>query len=770
MNSRTFTIPEAIQVALQHQQNGALAEAEGIYRQVLAVEPHQLDALHLLGVLAIGQGRFAEAVGCFRSLVTSQPERGGAWCNLGLSLQRLGRREEALEAFRQAMAVAPEMRDAFINSGNLLREMGRLEEAMGMFRQALRLTGGQGERFYRLGESLLKGRSEAVVMPFGIHKAAPKASYVAMLERLERVVQEAEVRPHAELYDAEAALVHLKRPSAHDGLRILLIQPPYKKSESPPKDEDWDAKIAAYGLLSIAAQVLASGRELAIVNMSDYRWQEVEQSLDGLEADLIGLSCMTPNLPGVMALAAALRRRYPKAVIVAGGTHITALPEESLRHIPALDLAVIGEGEATFLEIIQKLEAEEVPHGVAGTAWRQGNTIRFGEARPRLHDLDQLASPHHYFQLDYLLSSRGCPQKCSYCGSFAMWGRKLRFQSVGKLLDTLEMIVKQQGRRLLAIKDDTFTASKKRTLEICRGMRERGLNFIWSCDTRIDSLDKEVLEAMRLAGCQRISLGVESGASEILETIHKHITPEDVRRVTEMAHSFGIHVRYYMMVGNRGESLGSFRQSLELMESAQPDSFSFCNLTLYPGTEEFEIYRQRHGLSAEAFFGDDWEGLMHVGYADPVPLEMREVVTLWMNGYGEQMPGRQADVAHCRAVLERLNGYHGAHLDLAAALLRAGEAEAATHHLLEAMEGGYPIGGHLENYAACIAALRGDEAAVVRLLDRAEVRTSDGIGVLNRTRFRIWQQAQGALPLELVVDHPFEPGKGMGQPAWPERV
>src|SRR5258706_16424637 len=142
------------------------------------------------------------------------------------------------------------------------------------------------------------------------------------------------------------------------------------------------------------------------------------------------------------------------------------------------------------------------------------------------------------------MTSRGCPWQCTFCGAEATWGRGFRGQSVPYVLDALEKAVARLSVKMVQIKDDTFTTNKKRVLELCQGIRERKLQFLWSCDTRVDVLSEDLLREMRLAGCQRLSLGVESGAPSILAQVDKKITVDEILTSTETAKKFGIQVRY----------------------------------------------------------------------------------------------------------------------------------------------------------------------------------------------------------------------------------
>src|SRR5205823_1787774 len=165
-----------------------------------------------------------------------------------------------------------------------------------------------------------------------------------------------------------------------------------------------------------------------------------------------------------------------------------------------------------------------------------------------------------------LMTSRGCPWACTFCGAESQWGRGFRAHSVPYVLDAIEKVLARLPVKILLVKDDTFTTNRKRVLDLCRGIRERGLKFLWSCDTRVDLLSDDLLREMRLAGCQRLSLGVESGSPTILANINKRITIQKIEAAAAMAKRVGIQVRFYMMLGNRGGTAETFQETLEFLD------------------------------------------------------------------------------------------------------------------------------------------------------------------------------------------------------------
>jgi len=554
-------------------------------------------------------------------------------------------------------------------------------------------------------------------------------------------------------------------------MRIVLLYPPSRKiasSDRAPGAAETgainksDTYVAPYGLLSLAAQAIRDGHQVKTFNLSTFPWEEIEALLGRLDADLYGLTCFTSNRCGVALAAECIRNNHPDAHIVVGGPHVTPLPRETLEHYRAIDTVVIGEGEETFLELIGRLEAGQAAEGIPGTAWRSADGVRVGPPRERIADLDRLASVQEHFPCNILLTSRGCPGRCTFCASNAMWGRRLSFHSADYVLDAIESMLRWLAIRTIMIKDDTFTASRKRAMRICEGILERKLNFLWSCDTRADALDEELLRTMRLAGCQQISLGVESASPEILQNIRKLVTPEKVLAATRLARKFGLRVKYFMIAGNRGETRATFRQSVEFLRRARPHEYVYSILSVYPGTEEFEIFKGLGRLDEETFFRSDSPEL----WMPPEPAILRELLR---DHYGRKC--RLDGVEEYKPVLQRLGDLHAAHLDLGAAYFRAGRPKEAEHHIRKALDLGYPLPELAWNYLAGLAGQRGDFDGMKARLEQAMQRPQPHPVVAgNLKALTQWLRAGGrrsGRKLNLAMHHNFEAVLPDAQPVVP---
>ncbi|MBI5534267.1 MAG: cobalamin B12-binding domain-containing protein [Deltaproteobacteria bacterium] len=562
-------------------------------------------------------------------------------------------------------------------------------------------------------------------------------------------------------------------------MRIALVYPPPWKipapgqvpdpgGDGPPegfRDGDIDADFlqTPYGLLSLAAQAIRWGHQVKVLNLSSFPWDEVERTIARLDADLFGMSSFTANRRGVGLVAKCIRAHHPSARIVVGGPHATALARETLSHHPEIDAVAIGEGEETLREVVERIGQGASLQGIAGLAWRSADQVEVGAPRARIAELDTLASPHGPFSPHLLMTSRGCPGSCSYCAKNAVWGKQWRAHSPAWVLSSLQHAAAHLPVKMLMIKDDTFTADRKRALEICRTMRERKLGLLWSCDTRADVLTEELVREMRLAGCQRISLGVESGSPSILKNIGKNITPDKVQAATKMARDVGLQVRWFMMLGNRGETAHTLRESLDFIRKGQPDQFIFACLSVYPGTRDFESLAKQGALDREVYFDGDFLELK-------MPFDASEQDTAVMSDWFERNKGlrelHRPGVEHYEAVLQRLGDFHAAHFDLASACYHDGQSERAEEHARRALDLGFPAPGLIWNLLGCIAASRSAWAEMRACFDQAhEQDPLHAVLARNRQAIKAWESSGG--PLRLVASSEFQILERTQQPTLP---
>jgi len=336
------------------------------------------------------------------------------------------------------------------------------------------------------------------------------------------------------------------------------------------------------------------------------------------------------------------------------------------------------------------------------------------------------------------------------------------------VVDALKRALPRLPVKIIQIKDDTFTANKARVRALCQAIRDHKLGFLWSCDTRVDVLDDALLRDMRLAGCQQLSLGVESGSPEVLARIGKKITVDAIMTSTQLAKKYGIRVRYYMMLGNRGETAETFRQSLELLKVAKPHQYLFSCLSIYPGTRDFEDAERTGLVDREVYFRDDFQELKAPFDASP---EDTRLFAEWFQHNAGLREGYRETVPELEAVLARLGDHHAAHLDLASALLEAGQLDGAEHHARRALELDHPLPGLVLNHLACVAKARGDFDGMMKHFSHAaKADPQHYVLMKNVQAARAWFAEGGPArgqPLELTGRYDFQLFERTVQPNLP---
>jgi anaerobic magnesium-protoporphyrin IX monomethyl ester cyclase len=582
-------------------------------------------------------------------------------------------------------------------------------------------------------------------------------------------------------------------------MRVVLLYPPPWKiaepahpssadqpnpfgTEGPPpefKQGDLDADFhqTPYGLFALGAAAKRAGHRVKVVNLSGYSWSRVEAVLKDLDSDLYGISCWTANRRGVGYVTQLLKALRPHVPVLVGGPHATPLAQEMLSHHPHIDLIARGESDNTLLEVLERIKHGASLDGIAGTAYRVAGVPTLAPERPNVKHLDELACPQKMFDTHIFMTSRGCPWACTFCGAETSWGRGFRANSVKYVADAIESVLARLPVKMIQIKDDTFTTHKKRVLELCDELRRRNLKFFWSCDTRVDLLNDELLRAMRLAGCERLSLGVESGSQTVLDAIDKKITVDEIVESTHLAKKYGIKVRHYMMVGNRGETRETLRETEAFLQRAKPHEYVFACLSVYPGTRDFDDSVMAKGqpktktrwLDPSLYFTDPFQELK-------TPFDASESDAQYFNDWFRARRGLQITppegVQAYKAVLVALGEeHHAAHMDLGAAYYREGDLVAAEKHVRRALELGYPLPGLVYNHLACFAYARGDLDGMMNAFDTAaKLDPQHFVLMRNVERARMWFKNGGydrKEPLDLDVRHDFQLFERTQQPSLP---
>lgn len=373
------------------------------------------------------------------------------------------------------------------------------------------------------------------------------------------------------------------------------------------------------GLLSLAGTLRERGYVVKIIESASLGLS-LEKTLGDILREkprYLGFTCNTASVDEAARIAQAVKERSPEVLTFVGGPHITALPEETFRRYSAFDYGVLGEGEMAFLNLLAAIEGKGNLQEVESAVFRNDGEIFVNPRRRFIADLDNLPFPAYdllpFFPRRYrppflnylkgpaasLISSRGCPQVCTFCDR-AVFGNHYRYFSEDYLFELISYLQKKYGIQHLVFVDDQFAASRVRLLRFCEKMVQKNLQIYWNCDARVDSVDLELLRIMKRAGCWMISYGIESGSQEILDRIKKGCTLDQVGRAVGHTKEAGIRAKGLFMMGYPEETEETLRQTLSLILRLPLDELNLSLLTPYPGTELYHQVRQSPG------FAEDW--------------------------------------------------------------------------------------------------------------------------------------------------------------------
>jgi len=405
-------------------------------------------------------------------------------------------------------------------------------------------------------------------------------------------------------------------------VKLLLIQPNYRLVYSYAGSEAATPIYPPLGLAYIAAVVREKGFDVKILeaNANNLTHEQIKKEIYDYNPDYVALTATSSMMNEVDKLGDLCPEN---ATIILGGIHASSVPEEVLANHPKIDLVVRREGEDTIVEILENKPFEEID----GLSYRENGNIIHNKESQFIEDLDSLPFPardllpmEKYFSfearrypIDYIVSGRGCPYRCTFCADFITSGRKLRIRSAQSLIEEIQYLVDTYGTQEIDFQDDNFTFYEDRIFEFCDLMIKTGLNkkVIWKVanGVRCDKLSLPLLRAMKKAGCYMLSLGIESGNQEILDKMRKAEKLQDIRNAAKWCSQAGIESRGLFIFGNLGENRQTMSDTIEFAKSLPLDTATFHICIPMPGTEHHNIIKKEG-----KFLDVGWEGL--TAYSD----------------------------------------------------------------------------------------------------------------------------------------------------------
>jgi radical SAM superfamily enzyme YgiQ (UPF0313 family) len=406
-------------------------------------------------------------------------------------------------------------------------------------------------------------------------------------------------------------------------LDIVFINPPLSQTERYGVKFKAGGQTPPTGLAMLAAVCREKKYSVAIIDAPaiNLNSQQVLDKILEFRPKYIGITAVTISIFNAIDIAKLLRDRYPEGKIILGGAHITAAPKETVERFGMFfDIAVLGEGEVTIIDLLKAFDKKKSLADVKGIAYPDGTgkNLIFNPPREFIEDLDSLPFPAYdllpdlakyysppahtvkKFPAALLITSRGCPGMCTFCDN-KVFGRRLRCNSADYVIRLILHLKKTYGIKEIQFRDDNFLVFRKRTIELCKKLIRRKIRIEWSCAGRVDMINPEMLQLMKKAGCWQIWYGIESGSDRVLAAIKKNTNQEKISRAIINTKKAGISTGGFFMIGMPTETEADIKKTIDVLLKLPLDEFHISHLAPFPGSE---IYSS---ASQYGYFDNDWK-------------------------------------------------------------------------------------------------------------------------------------------------------------------
>ncbi|HAD81450.1 MAG: hypothetical protein A2509_00255 [Candidatus Edwardsbacteria bacterium RIFOXYD12_FULL_50_11] len=394
-------------------------------------------------------------------------------------------------------------------------------------------------------------------------------------------------------------------------MKVFLVNPPeylgvaqVREGRCMQRAGAWTSVWPPLSLALTAAVLRRAGHQVLLHDciVENISREKLAQIARGFKPEWCIFNSATPSIAGDMETVDALKNALPACRMAVLGIHPTALPEETFALSRHLEVIIMGEPEQTALELISAADLGSV----AGISYRAAGMIKHNPPRPAIEELDRLPFPawdlirRDLYKLPLsdqpfllLATNRGCPFHCRFCADHVYYGRRLRKFSAKRIVDEIEHDIKEIGVKEFLFWAESFTLDRQHALAVAREIISRKLDIGWVCNSRVDQVDREMLEAFKRAGCWMIGYGVESGSQRVLDLMNKGTTLEQTRAAVAAAQAAGLQVTAHVMIGYPGETSKEIEQTIALVKELRFDFAQFYAAVPFPGSELYAEARDK---------------------------------------------------------------------------------------------------------------------------------------------------------------------------------
>lgn len=471
-------------------------------------------------------------------------------------------------------------------------------------------------------------------------------------------------------------------------MKVCLINPPVTISGKHFMNEF--APEVPLGLAYIASVLLKGGHKVSIIDCLGeapnnrifegnlcrvgLSLQQVKDRVRMVKPDLVGIGCLfSSRFNNVLKIAKVVKEVDSTIPVVVGGIHPTVMPHEVLAN-DTIDFAVLGEGEQTILDLVNDKPSKEID----GFGYKDAEGIHVNPKTKYIEDLDSLPFPARHlfspecfresrrgilknkiYSRNIVITSRGCPNNCSFCGVHTQWGCRWRARSPGNVVAELKQFKEAYGITRFSFTDDNLTLNRKRMVELCNLMIREKLDLKWDTPNGVSiiTLDRDLLSLMKKSGCYHLNIAIESGDPYILKhVIKKPLNLKKAREIANDCKAIGITTHAFFIIGMIGDNPATLRNSLEFLKSLPLDDFGVSLAKPLPGTELYDDCVKNGYIIPESF-----SELLTVDFKEDVPY----IVTPWLSAdealwWRKQFytEFQKASFRHLtRHVLQKIRGY-----------------------------------------------------------------------------------------------------------------
>jgi anaerobic magnesium-protoporphyrin IX monomethyl ester cyclase len=392
-------------------------------------------------------------------------------------------------------------------------------------------------------------------------------------------------------------------------MRVLLIYPPISIQERYSSDIGHaGGKQMPLGIYYLAACLREGKHDVRVIDAeaNNMSYEQIISIAQSFLPQVIGISSTTVAFHRALSVAGFLKEKLSNVITVIGGPHPTAVVEEVMKN-KEFDFAILGEGEVAFQNLLDALQYNADYKSIAGLAYREKEVIHVNHPNI-IENINELPFPaydminnislynpppmnYRILPVANIITSRGCPNQCTFC-DHSIFGRTLRQRSPENISEEIELLFKHYGIREIAFVDDTFTINPERIKLLFKLLNQKNIHFPWTCMSRINTVDEDMLRFMKDHGCWHISFGIESGNENILQLIKKNISLDAVKNVTDTCHRLGILTKGFFIIGHPGETEETIDQSIQFSLSIPLDDVVVTLNTPLPGTLQYQTAKE----------------------------------------------------------------------------------------------------------------------------------------------------------------------------------